>query len=102
MTPVSIDNFYVGTKVTWERLSHGDRAFDLADELKKTFIVVKPRGSNSTYFIDELNGVVYRLSDHWNRVNSCFWPLDNPLCDWQLIRRISVIAKANFADFIKY
>ncbi len=101
---VNKDNFHIGTKATWKRLKHGDHAFELYEQLKANpnVAVIRPPASNSVYLVDEQGEKVYRLADHWSRVGSCFWMLDKPLENWQMTRRISVIAEATFSDFVQY
>ena len=101
---ITKDDFHICTKATWKRLKHADHAYDLFDSLKtrEGMVVVRPHASNSIYVIDEANSEVYRLSDHWERVASCFWMLDRPLEHWQIAKKMVVIAKANFSDFTRY
>jgi len=100
---VDASNFYIRTDCTWSYLYYGNRAYDLFSELKNTsgIEIVRPYASSSYYAVDAAKNEVYRLSNHWGRVASCFWFLDKDLPIWQLRQRLYVIAKANFSDFIQ-
>lgn len=54
--------------------------------------------SSSEYLIDRKTGDIYRFSDHWGRVSSCVWVIDNLHANNDG-RSIFQIAKANIDDF---
>lgn len=96
---VTKENFYIRTNATWQKIKHGNHAQLLFDELnsRKDLEIIRPCGSSSVYIID--GDEVYRFSDHWGRVASCFWDLNEPIPRWLIGHYI--IAKANFSDFLQ-
>ena len=52
--------------------------------------------SNSEYLVNHETGDIYRMSDHWVPVSSCYWTLDGSPAR-QLTEML--IAKSNIRDF---
>ena len=50
--------------------------------------------SDSEYLIDEKTGDIYRYANHWFRVASCYWELDEPMGYYGYD-----IAKSNIKNF---
>ncbi|MGN1172164.1 MAG: LPD5 domain-containing protein, partial [Muribaculaceae bacterium] len=50
--------------------------------------------SRSEYLVDRESGDIYRRSDHWGRVSSCYWSLDG-----SDVKGRDVIGVANISDF---
>ena len=75
------------------------------DDVKGTWEEMKNSGkyeytksplSNSEYLVDHETGDIYRMSDHWGPVASCYWTLDG----FQGQRYTDeTIAKSNIKDF---
>jgi len=97
---INKDNFHINTRCVFQRIKWGSHAQSLFNELiqKSGVEVIRPYASGSVYIID--GDDVYRCADHWDRVASCYWPLDRPMEHWR--QNEFVIGKANFSQFKQY
>lgn len=102
----TLDDYYIGTKAVFEPvalLHPGDNeekyneTMSLWSKMKESgdFHYHKSPLSNSEYLIDTNSGDIYRMSDHWGRVASCQWELDEDPDNPSAL----AIAKANISDF---
>ena len=66
---VTFDDFHIDTTGVWEKVD------DNVEIKNREPDFTSPSGS--AYWYDRENGVVYRTSDHWGRVRSCYWDLDD-------------------------
>ena len=91
-TTPTVDDYYIGTKAEFTSIGaepEGDGVLGLLDaerKNKETWQQMKDSGkyeftpsptSNSEYLIDRETGDIYRFSDHWFRVASCDWPIND-------------------------
>lgn len=67
MSKYTFENFFDGTYAEWVRADFGE----LWPLVNRTPDYVSNSGSRYWYTADR----VYRLSDHWGDVASCYWPL---------------------------
>jgi hypothetical protein len=75
------DNFYIGTDADFELVLKDDKGnlLNSYDDYKKYFDNIGAKEtlsptSSSRYKV--YKDVVYRFSDHWGRVASCYWNID--------------------------
>ena len=58
--------------------------------------------TNIEYLVDEKNGVVYRIANHWGKCASCDWYIRfKGKKDGYTARDRYILAKCNFSDFIR-
>ena len=107
----STEDYYIDTKANFESVgaTPADRTPEAMEEVerenKRTWQQMKESGkyehhespqSDSEYLVDTSNGDIYRYSDHWGRVSSCQWNIDDAQ------RGIFQIGKCNIADFKRW
>ena len=79
MQPVNFDDYWDATSVKWENVGVKEGApIDwIKDYKKRGEVKASPyRSSISEYVLDKENGLIYRYSDHWGKVGTCNWPID--------------------------
>ncbi len=109
----TVDDYYIGTKTTFTSIGakpDGDNVTSLLEaeaENKKTWQQMKDSGkyewhksplSDSEYLVDRQTGDIYRFSDHWFRVASCDWAIDDFHAN-ESLKGIYQIGKSNIKDF---
>ena len=58
--------------------------------------------SDSEYLVDEKNGVVYRIANHWGKCASCDWYIRfKGEKDGRAAKGGYILAKCNFSDFLR-
>lgn len=103
MPNVTINDYFLDTETNFNAIAYIKEDVDAISHIKLNimwenmkssgkYIFKQSPKSNSEYLIDENNGDIYRYSDHWGRVASCRWTLND---DWNRI----AIAKSNLKDF---
>lgn len=102
---VDLKDYYRCSKGTFEDLfidkdkwPTNKEVEDKWDELKKdkNLEFTQSPSSNSQYLVNKKTGDIYRKSDHWGCVASCFWSLDSKF------KTKTTIAKINVSDLSKY
>lgn len=91
----TLNDYYIHTDAKFKAVPTGDRGVaDAWQGMKASgkYEHHKSPLSDSEYLIDRESGDIYRMSDHWGRVASCQWDIDNPAEGMQ-------IGKANIKDF---
>ena len=91
----TLNDYYIHTDAKFKAVPTGDRGVaDAWQDMKASgkYEHHKSPLSDSEYLIDRESGDIYRMSDHWGRVASCQWDIDNPAEGMQ-------IGKANIKDF---
>lgn len=81
---VTAENYFIYTAATWTTLACWEEAEALWAKMRGLTRVPNYahhrspiNGSRSEYIIDHAAGIVYRFSDHWGKVSTCHWKLDN-------------------------
>lgn len=88
MPNVTIDDYFLDTETNFHSIANiiynknGSNVLELDkiwEDMKNSgeYIFKKSPKSNSEYLINKNNGDIYRYSDHWGRVASCRWTLDD-------------------------
>ena len=84
---VDLSDFYEATSVEFTKLSSDKSVFSFWEGLKSDKDLKwhhSPLG-NSEYLVNHHTGDIYRFSDHWGKVASCEWSLnDEPTEGWSI------------------
>ena len=88
----TVDDYYISTNAKFEyvgpKQSEGTDPSETEAENRRIWQQMKESGqyewhksplSDSEYLVDRKSGDIYRLADHWGKVSSCNWQIDNPL-----------------------
>lgn len=84
---VDLSDFYEATSVEFTKLSSDKSVFSFWEGLKSDKDLKWHHSplSNSEYLVNHHTGDIYRFSDHWGKVASCEWSLnDEPTEDWNI------------------
>ena len=102
---ITFDNYYISTKTTFNNLL-GDGLINPSkkerdekwNEIGSIEGIVHKKSplSSSEYYLDYKTGDIYRLSDHWGTVASCFWKLNTRY------KTEHTIGKSNIKNFEIY
>lgn len=101
----TISDYYISTKTEFEDLFIDKDKWPSKKEIEekweelkkdKDFEFTQSPSSSSQYLVNKKTGDIYRKSDHWGGVASCYWKLDNGS------RIKTTIAKSNIKDFQTY
>ena len=109
---VSSENYYMCTDANfeameiekWEKvdgvLKQTFDPYDTFNKMKNSgkFKYTYSPKSNSEYLVDEKEGVVYRIADHWGRCASCNWDIKDNEGNFIGTGRYIVLAKCRFKD----
>jgi len=109
---VSSENYYMCTDANFEMLeiekyekvdNEWKKTFDPYDTFNKMknsgkFKYTHSPKSNSEYLVDEKDGVVYRIADHWGRCASCNWDIKDNSGNFISTGKYVVLAKCSFRD----
>ncbi len=102
---ITLDNYYISTKTIFTNLLGDGLINPSKKEREKKWndignidgIIHKNSPiSSSEYYLDPKTGDIYRLSDHWGTVASCFWKLNTRY------NTEHTIGKSNIKDFNIY
>ena len=76
---VDLSNFYEATSVEFTKLSSDKSVFSFWEGLKSDKDLKWHHSplSNSEYLVNHHTGDIYRFSDHWGKVASCEWSLND-------------------------
>lgn len=76
---VDLSDFYEATSVEFTKLSSDKSVFSFWEGLKSDKDLKWHHSplSNSEYLVNHHTGDIYRFSDHWGKVASCEWSLNN-------------------------
>lgn len=89
MPNVTINDYFLDTETNFHSItniiynkdgsSNHPEIHKIWEDMKNSgrYIFKESPKSNSEYLIDKNNGDIYRYSDHWGRVASCIWTLDD-------------------------
>ena len=72
---VTFSDYHLNTKVAFRKLE-GAFYKNYMTLIKSGLPSHKSPKSDSTYWHDEKNGLVYRSANHWGEVASCIWDID--------------------------
>lgn len=84
---VDLSDFYEATSVEFTKLSSDKSVFSFWEGLKSDKDLKWHHSplSNSEYLVNHHTGDIYRFSDHWGKVASCEWSLnDEPTEGWSV------------------
>lgn len=84
---VDLSDFYEATSVEFTKLSSDKSVFSFWEGLKSDKDLKWHHSplSNSEYLVNHHTGDIYRFSDHWGKVASCEWSLnDDPTEGWSI------------------
>ncbi len=84
---VDLSDFYEATSVEFTKLSSDKSVFSFWEGLKSDKDLKWHHSplSNSEYLVNHHTGDIYRFSDHWGKVASCEWSLnDEPTEGWNI------------------
>lgn len=84
---VDLSDFYEATSVEFTKLSSDKSVFSFWEGLKSDKDLKWHHSplSNSEYLVNHHTGDIYRFSDHWGKVASCEWSLnDEPIEGWSI------------------
>ena len=84
---VDLSDFYEATSVEFTKISSDKSVFSFWEGLKSDKDLKWHHSplSNSEYLVNHHTGDIYRFSDHWGKVASCEWSLnDEPTEGWSI------------------
>ena len=84
---VDLSDFYEATSAEFTKLSSDKSVFSFWEGLKSDKDLKWHHSplSNSEYLVNHYTGDIYRFSDHWGKVASCEWSLnDDPTEGWSI------------------
>lgn len=84
---VDLSDFYEATSVEFTKISSDKSVFSFWEGLKSDKDLKWHHSplSNSEYLVNHHTGDIYRFSDHWGKVASCEWSLnDEPTEGWNI------------------
>lgn len=76
---ITIEDYYKATKGLFKRYKEGNQFKDL-DQIEEDWNGINAPvtdSPNSSSKYKTLGDTIYRLSDHWDRVASCYWELED-------------------------
>ena len=83
---VDFSDYYEATSAEFQNISKEGNASSLWSSLKQENDLhwVHSPSSDSEYLLDYKNQKVYRYSDHWGKVGSCEWALNDITTGWNV------------------
>ena len=83
---VDFSDYYEATSAEFQNISKEGNAYSLWSSLKQENDLhwVHSPSSDSEYLLDYKNQKVYRYSDHWGKVGSCEWALNDITTGWNV------------------